>query len=74
MDQVILDFRNRAMAQRIMQSTDDKIFITYGSNHLHGLVAELRKLDPKWAVGSVNWLRTIEAPAHIEGKLPGLGK
>lgn len=72
MDPVILDFRNRALAQRIMQSKDDKIFITYGSNHLPGLVAELRKLDPKWTVGSVKWLRTVEAPQHIEGKLRGL--
>lgn len=74
MQPVILDFRNRALAKRIMQSPDDKIFITYGSAHLPGLVAELRKLDPKWAVGSVKWLRTIEAPEHIEGQLRGLGK
>lgn len=74
MDPVILDFRNRALAQRIMQSPDDKIFITYGSNHLPGLVAELRKLDPEWTVGSVKWLRTIEAPEHVEGQLRGLGK
>lgn len=73
MEQVILDFRNRALAQRIMQSPDDRIFITYGAAHLPGLVAELRKLDPKWAVGSVKWLRTIEAPDHIEGRLRGLG-
>lgn len=73
MEPVILEFRNRALAQRIMQTSDDKIFITYGAAHLPGLVAELRKLDPKWAVGSVKWLRTIEAPEHIEGKLPNLG-
>ncbi|MFC3147873.1 hypothetical protein [Piscinibacterium candidicorallinum] len=73
MQPVILDFRNRALARQIMQSTDDKIFITYGAAHLPGLVAELRKLDPKWAVGSVKWLRTIEAPEHIEGKLHALG-
>jgi hypothetical protein len=56
------------------QSTDDKIFITYGAAHLPGLVAQLRKLDSKWSVGSVKWMRTIEAPEHIEGKLLGLGK
>lgn len=70
---MILDFRNRALAQRIMHSKDDKIFITYGSNHLPGLVAELRKLDTQWTVGSVKWLRTIDAPEHVEGKLRGLG-
>ncbi|MFN5046882.1 hypothetical protein [Roseateles sp.] len=69
---VILDFRNRALAQQIMQAPDDKIFITYGAAHLPGLVAALRKLDPKWAVGSVKWLRTIEAPEHLQGTLPGL--
>ncbi len=72
MQPVILDFRNRALAQRIMQAPQDRIFITYGAAHLPGLVAELRKLDPKWAVGSVKWLRTIEAPEHIEGQLRGL--
>ena len=74
MEPVILDYRNRALAQGIMQSKDDKIFITYGAVHLPGLVAELRKLDPKWSAGSVKWMRTIEAPEHIEGKLPRLGQ
>lgn len=74
MEPVILDFRNRSLAKQIMQSKEDKIFITYGAAHLQGLVAELRKLDTKWAVGSVKWMRTIEAPEHIEGKLPRLGK
>jgi hypothetical protein len=73
MEPVILDFRNRALAQRIVQSPDDRIFITYGAAHLPGLVAELRKLDPKWVIGSVKWQRTIEAPEHIEGQLHGLG-
>jgi hypothetical protein len=72
MKPVILDFRNRALAQRSMQSPDDRIFITDGVAHLPALAAELRKFDPKWAVGSVKWLRTFEAPEHIEGALRGL--
>lgn len=74
LEPVILDFHNRALAKQIMLSADDRVFITYGSAHLPGLVAELRKLDAKWAVGSVEWMRTIEHPEHIEGKLQGLGK
>lgn len=70
---VILDYRNRALAQRITQSADGRIFITYGAAHLPGLVAELRKVDPRWRVGSVKWLRTIEAPEHLEGRLQGVG-
>ena len=70
---VILDFRNRALATRIAISANDKIFITYGAAHLPGLVAELRKRDSRWRVGSVKWLRTIEAPEYLEGRLQGLG-
>jgi hypothetical protein len=72
MDAVALDFRNRALAQRIMEDPRERIFITYGANHLPGLLAELRKRDPRWAVGSVKWLRTIEAPQHLEGRLQGV--
>lgn len=74
MDPVVLDFRNRALAQRVAQDTHDKIFITYGTAHLPGLLAELRKIDPRWTVGSVKWLRTIEAPQHLEGQLKGIAK
>jgi hypothetical protein len=73
MEPVILDFRNRALAQRIVQSPEERIFITYGAAHLPGLFAELQKLDPRWQVGSVKWLRTIEAPEHLEGRLQGVG-
>lgn len=74
LDAVVLDFRNRALARRIQQALHDKIFVTYGAAHLPGLVAELRALDPRWTVGSVKWLRTIEAPQHLEGKLRGLAR
>ena len=74
LDAVVLDFRNRALARRIQQAPHDKIFVTYGAAHLPGLVAELRALDPRWTVGSVKWLRTIEAPQHLEGQLRGLAR
>lgn len=74
MDPVVLDFRNRALARRIVQDGHDRIFITYGAAHLPGLLAELRRIDPRWSVGSVKWLRTIEAPMHLEGRLRGIGQ
>ncbi len=73
MEPVTRDFRNRALTQRNMQSPDDRISISCGAAHLPGQVAELRKRHPKWAIGSVEWLRTIESPEHIEGHLRGLG-
>ena len=69
-DPLILDFRNRVLAQRILNDTHNHIFITYGSKHLPGVVDMLRQKDPAWAVASVKWMRTIEIPAkHLEGRL-----
>jgi len=70
---IILDFRNRVLATRIIEDPHDRIFITYGSKHLTGVVELLQAQDPTWKVVSVKWLRTIEAPKRLDGKLVGLG-
>lgn len=69
MDPVVLDFRNRELAKRIESSSDDKIFMTYGAEHLHGLLDLLQADDPAWEVKSVKWMRTIEMPEDLEGEL-----
>lgn len=67
---IILDFRNRALARRIIGDPRDKIFIIYGSQHLSGVFDLLKQQDPKWTVATVKWMRTIEVPKrHLEGKL-----
>ena len=68
LDPVILDFRNRELAKRI-ESGPDKIYITYGAGHLPGLLEDLRALNPAWEVGSVKWMRAIEAPDDLEGEI-----
>lgn len=68
-DPVILDFRNRKLAERVETSADDKIFMTYGAEHLHGLFAMLQASDPAWEVTSVKWMRAIETPEALEGQL-----
>lgn len=68
-DPIILDFRNRAWADRIVADPHDKIFITYGANHLTGVFELLQKQDPTWKVTSVKWLRTIEVPKQFEREL-----
>jgi len=66
---VILDFRNRYLAKRIVESPADKIYITYGGAHLPGVVEELRKLNPNWKLVSIKWMRSIAAPENLEGTL-----
>jgi len=69
MDKVILEYRNRALADRIVADTHTKIFMTYGAGHLPGLLALLQSKDPAWEIKSVKWLRTIETPEEYTGKI-----
>ncbi|MDR2296749.1 MAG: hypothetical protein LBE30_00185 [Comamonas sp.] len=62
LERVILDFRNKVLADKLLSEPNKHIFVTYGSNHLHGVLSLLQKNDPKWHVASVKWMRTIEAP------------
>jgi hypothetical protein len=69
MDAVILDFRNRALAQRIEADPHDKIYITYGAEHLPGVLALLQAHDPAWEIKALKWTRTVETPQDLVGKL-----
>ena len=59
---VIVDFRNRVLARFVHESTADRIHITYGAGHFPGFVAELKKLDPTFAVRSVKGVRPMTLP------------
>lgn len=73
LDRVLIDFRNRQLAARLLAEPRPHIYLTYGSMHLPGVFALLRKNDPKWHVASVKWMRTIDAPEEYDGQLPDLG-
>lgn len=64
---VILDFRNRALVKQILSDPHDKIYITYGAEHLKGVIALLQKADPRWKVESVTWSVPVEAPRELKG-------
>jgi hypothetical protein len=66
---VILDCRNSALAERIVEDAHQKIYITYGAAHLPGLIADLQAVDPAWRVESVKWLRVIAGPDVLRGRL-----
>lgn len=69
LDPILLDFRNKKLAERIVTSTDDKIFVTYGAGHLPGLLDDLQANDPAWEIKSLKWMRTIETPEDLEGQI-----
>ncbi|MCB0346782.1 MAG: hypothetical protein KDD66_16820, partial [Bdellovibrionales bacterium] len=66
---IIVDYRNKALVKRITEGPHEKIFITYGSNHLFGIVELLQQHNPAWKVESVKWLRTIEPPRQYDREL-----
>lgn len=68
-DEVVLDFRNRKLAERILADTHDSIYTTYGAEHLPGLLADLQASDPAWEIKSLKWLRAIDTPENLSGKI-----
>lgn len=63
---IIGDYRNRHLANLIMQSSADKIYVTYGSAHFPGLVKALQAIDPAWKVESVRWVRSFPLPGESD--------
>lgn len=62
MERVILDFRNRALARFVAESSADKIYITYGAAHFPGFLKDLQALDPAMKVQSLRWVRPMSLP------------
>lgn len=69
LDPVILDFRNRKLAERIVSDTHQNIYMTYGAGHLPGLLADLQASDPAWQIKSLKWMRTIDTPEDLSGAI-----
>ncbi len=66
---VIVDFRDRHLADGIINSDADKIFITYGSAHFPGVYAYLKADDPNWEITNVRWKRALELSQDVVGTL-----
>lgn len=72
LDALILDYRNRVLARRLLIEPRRRIYVTYGAKHLAGLFGLLKQADPTWRVASVKWVRTIDAPESYSATLPGI--
>lgn len=66
---VVLDFRNRKLAERVMASPADALYLVYGAGHLPGFVEELRRLDPAWKISGATWSTAIQSPDLAVGRL-----
>ena len=66
---VIVDFRDRHLADGIINSDADKIYITYGNAHFPGVYAYLKEDDPNWEITNVRWKRALELSQDVVGTL-----
>jgi hypothetical protein len=69
-ERIILDYRNKRLAEFIAKSPAEKIYVTYGAAHLPGMFKDLQAIDPAWKAESVRWVRALSDPEELEGKLP----
>jgi len=67
LDPLLLDFRNRALVERIRGEPRSRIFVNYGADHLPGVLRLLRQGDPGWKVLDQRWMRALEAPEDLHG-------
>lgn len=74
LNKLILDFRNKHLANAILAEPNNKIYIAYGPAHLPGVLALLREADPRWELKTVTWLRGVTNPESEKGNLqiPGI--
>lgn len=70
---VVLDFRNRKLAERIAADPGRNLYLIYGSGHFPGLFHALKQQDPAWRIEGVTWSTAIEAPEDAVGRLELLG-
>jgi hypothetical protein len=66
---VILDFRNRRLADRIVAMPAADIYITYGSAHFPGLFRELHRRNADWQIMGTSWSTAILPPEDAAGSL-----
>ena len=66
---VILDFRNKRLAERIAARPGANIYITYGSGHFPGLFKEMQAMNPAWQIVATTWTTAILPPEDAVGQL-----
>ena len=69
MKKIVLDYRNRYLADTILQSPAERFYITYGADHFKGVYKLLQAADPAWTIEDVSWRQAIEDRVAVENEL-----
>ncbi len=68
-EQVVLDYRNRNLAQAILQQPAARLYVTYGFDHFRGVYRLLQEANPDWQIVDVAWRQAIDSTTEIEREL-----
>jgi hypothetical protein len=66
---VVLEFRNRHLADLILEHPAERVYITYGYDHFRGVFRLMREADPAWKIVDVEWRQAIESARELEREL-----
>jgi hypothetical protein len=69
LNRVILDFRNRRLADRVAALPEADVYITFGSGHFPGLLHEMQARNPAWQIVGTAWSTAIQPPDDATGRL-----
>ena len=65
-EHVVLEFRNRHLADTILAQTSDQVYVTYGYDHFRGVYRMLQEADPRWKIVSVERRQAIDDQVELE--------
>ncbi len=68
-ENVVVDFRNRNLAEMIMQHPAERLYITYGYDHFRGVYKLLTEANPNWRIADVEWRQAIDNATELEREL-----
>lgn len=67
--EVVVNYRNRHLADLILDHPADQIYITYGYDHFRGVFRLMREADPDWRIVDVQWRQAIDSARELEREL-----
>lgn len=64
---VIGDYRDRHLAETVLNSSAEKLYLPWGVDHFKGFYRMLREKNPAWHIVDIRWKRSLFESTVVEG-------
>lgn len=68
-EHVVVEFRNRHLADMILEHPAERIYVTYGYDHFRGVFKMLQEANPDWQITDVEWRQAVDSEQELEREL-----